>query len=105
MEAYVRFRGSDDDLRQRFEEYLCAALASIKYADFVTKGQTQDLTIVGLCESGRNLLFTKMLTIAGEGGVLQAFGESWLAAFRGTPAFEQWNACTDPALFDIVEPK
>lgn len=51
-DAHDSFRGSDDDLRQRFEEYLCAALASIKYTDFVTKGQAQDMTIVGLCESG-----------------------------------------------------
>jgi hypothetical protein len=52
VKAHARFRGSDDDLRQRFEEYLCAALASIKYTDFVAKGQAQEMTIVGLCELG-----------------------------------------------------
>jgi len=36
---------------------------------------------------------------------MQSFGESWLKAFKETPAFEQWNAVTDPALFDICEPK
>ena len=41
------FRGSDDDLRSRFEEYICAALSSIKYADFLAKSKTQDVTIMG----------------------------------------------------------
>ena len=45
-----RFRGSDDDLRQRFEEYICAALSSIKFSDFLTKGQASDVTIIGVCE-------------------------------------------------------
>ena len=41
------FRGSDDDLRTRFEEYICAALSAIKYSDFVAKGKQQDIAIVG----------------------------------------------------------
>lgn len=44
------FRGSDDDLRSRFEEYICAALSSIKFADFLTKGKEQDLQIIGVGE-------------------------------------------------------
>lgn len=43
-----RFRGSDDDLRSRFEEYICAALSSLKYADFLSKGQAQDISILGV---------------------------------------------------------
>ena len=39
------FRGSDDDLRARFEDYISAALASIKYANFLSKGRTQDVFI------------------------------------------------------------
>lgn len=33
------FRGSDDDLRRRFEEYICSALSTLKYQDYVAKGQ------------------------------------------------------------------
>lgn len=44
----IRFKGSDDDLRSRFEEYICAALSSIKYADFIVKGRQQDIAIVGV---------------------------------------------------------
>ena len=46
------FRGSDDDLRARFEEYICAALASIKYAEFLAKGRVQDISVVDIGESG-----------------------------------------------------
>lgn len=34
------YRGSDDDLRNRFEEYICSALATLKYQDFLASGQT-----------------------------------------------------------------
>ncbi|WVR09652.1 hypothetical protein IAU60_006726 [Kwoniella sp. DSM 27419] len=84
------FRGSDDDLRNRFEEYICATLSSIKYAEFLKKAKTSDISIVG---------------VAGEGPILQPFSEQWVAAFKTTSAFEIWSGCTDPALFDICEPR
>ncbi|WVQ94946.1 hypothetical protein IAU59_002036 [Kwoniella sp. CBS 9459] len=87
------FRGSDDDLRNRFEEYICAALSSIKYADFVSKAKTSDISIVGVGGP------------AGDSMILQPFSEQWVAAFRKTSAYEMWNGCTDPALFDISEPR
>lgn len=43
-----RFRGSDDDLRARFEEYICSALSAIKLEDFVRKGKQSDIAIVGI---------------------------------------------------------
>ena len=46
-----RFRGSDDDLRARFEEYICAALSTVKYSDFLAKGKAGDISIVGVGES------------------------------------------------------
>jgi hypothetical protein len=36
---------------------------------------------------------------------LQPFSEPWLAAFRQTAAFEQWDKSTDDAIFDICEPR
>lgn len=45
------FRGSDDDLRARFEEYICAALSTLKYSDFVQKGKAADVSIVSAGES------------------------------------------------------
>lgn len=35
----VSFRGSDDDLRSKFEEYICSVLATLKYSDYVRNGQ------------------------------------------------------------------
>ncbi|OCF30918.1 cytoplasmic protein [Kwoniella heveanensis CBS 569] len=84
------FKGSDDDLRGRFEEYICAALSSIKYAEFVSKAKTSDISIVG---------------VAGDSMILHPFSEQWVAAFKKTSAYEMWNGCTDPALFDISEPR
>jgi hypothetical protein len=43
----VSFKGSDDYLRVKFDEYISAALASIKYADFIAKGEGNGVTISG----------------------------------------------------------
>jgi hypothetical protein len=39
-DGQYRFRGSDDDLRSKFEEYICSALSTMKYADYIASGQT-----------------------------------------------------------------
>ncbi|EIW72030.1 hypothetical protein TREMEDRAFT_26165 [Tremella mesenterica DSM 1558] len=90
----IRFRGSDDDLRSRFEEYICACLSSIKYADFLAKGKQQDIAIV-----------TSGSGAGGDGNVLAPFGEAWLMAFKITEAGKNWEQCTDPVLFDLCEPR
>ncbi|WRT69977.1 uncharacterized protein IL334_006970 [Kwoniella shivajii] len=87
------FRGSDDDLRSRFEEYICATLSSIKYAEFLTKAKRQDISIVGVGGP------------AGDGAILAPFSEQWISTFKSTQAYEIWSGCTDPALFDICEPR
>jgi hypothetical protein len=42
-----RFKGSDDYLRTKFEEYVSAALASVRYRDFVAKGEVNGVMITG----------------------------------------------------------
>src|ERR1700691_5916045 len=42
-----RFKGSDDYLRSKFEEYVFAALASVRYRDFVAKGEVNGVLITG----------------------------------------------------------
>jgi hypothetical protein len=42
-----RFKGSDDYLRTKFEEYVSAALASVRYRDFVAKGEVNGILITG----------------------------------------------------------
>lgn len=40
-----------------------------------------------------------------DGNGLSSFNDSFVAAFKATPAFQSWNASTDDVIFDLVEPK
>ncbi|KAG8692608.1 late secretory pathway protein avl9 [Ceratobasidium sp. 395] len=85
-----RFKGSDDYLRTKFEEYIYAALSTVKYADFLNKGKQSEVLVPGTANDALSA---------------QHFGEAWIAAFRTTKAYDHWNRVTDPVLFDIIEPK
>ncbi|KAF9242617.1 transport protein Avl9-domain-containing protein [Melanogaster broomeanus] len=88
----MHFKGSDDYLRAKFEEYVSAALASVRYREFLSKGKGA---------SGGTI-------IAGTGGdanTLEDFNAVWIAEFTKTNAYEVWDRSTDPMLFDIVEPR
>ncbi|KAG9101506.1 late secretory pathway protein avl9 [Ceratobasidium sp. 370] len=85
-----RFKGSDDYLRTKFEEYIYAALSTVKYADFLNKGKQSEVLVPGTASDALSV---------------QHFNESWIAAFRTTKAYDHWNRVTDPVLFDIIEPK
>ncbi|KAG9100549.1 late secretory pathway protein avl9 [Ceratobasidium sp. UAMH 11750] len=85
-----RFKGSDDYLRTKFEEYIYAALSTVKYADFLNKGKQSEVLVPGTASDALSA---------------QHFNESWIAAFRTTKAYDHWNRVTDPVLFDIIEPK
>ncbi|KAI0029846.1 transport protein Avl9-domain-containing protein [Vararia minispora EC-137] len=85
-----RFKGSDDYLRAKFEEYISAALASIKYADFLAKGDSAGVLIT---------------PGSGDSNAQVDFNPVWIAEFRRTNAFEVWQRITDSMLFDIVEPR
>ncbi|CBQ68417.1 conserved hypothetical protein [Sporisorium reilianum SRZ2] len=82
------FHGSDDYLRIRFEDYICAMLSSTKYADFLAKSDPEQVAIQ-----------------APDASTTSSFGADFLAALRSTEAFKLWKAGTDPMLFDIVDHK
>lgn len=85
----IQFKGSDDYLRTKFEEYICAALATIKYTGFLAKNASSGVLIS-----------------EGYDPVCQDdFGRAWISAFKTTNAFDVWDRTTDPLLFDIVEPR
>jgi len=86
-----RFKGSDDYVRIKFEEYISAALTSVKYGDFLAKGDSSGVLITP--GSG------------GDSNALQDFNPIWIAEFRRTNAFDVWQRVTDPMLFDIIEPR
>ncbi|THH26695.1 hypothetical protein EUX98_g7485 [Antrodiella citrinella] len=88
--ASMHFKGSDDYLRQKFEEYIIGALASVKYADFLAKGQGNGVII----SDG-----------SGDPNSINDFNMLWISEFKKTNAYEVWERVTDPLLFDLVEPR
>ncbi|KAH7909234.1 transport protein Avl9-domain-containing protein [Hygrophoropsis aurantiaca] len=86
----MHFKGSDDYLRTKFEEYVSAALASVRYRDFLAKGKGNGVIITGT---------------GGDSNSIEDFNPLWIAEFTKTNAYEVWERATDPMLFDIVEPR
>ncbi|KLO05626.1 hypothetical protein SCHPADRAFT_1002797 [Schizopora paradoxa] len=86
----LKFKGSEDYLRSKFEDYVSSALSCVKYSDFLMKGTNADVLITGGVDG------------ADVNGI-QDFNPLWIAEFRKTNAFEVWNRITDPMLFDIIE--
>ncbi|KAL4242842.1 hypothetical protein ABKN59_011264 [Abortiporus biennis] len=86
----LQFKGSDDYLRQKFDEYITGALSSVKYADFIAKGRGSGVLIA----DG-----------SGDPNSIQDFNMLWMSEFKKTNAYEVWDRVTDPMLFDLVEPR
>ncbi|KZT67293.1 hypothetical protein DAEQUDRAFT_794018 [Daedalea quercina L-15889] len=84
----MHFKGSDDYLRQKFEEYISGALASVKYSAFVAKA------------GGAGVVITDG---QGDPNSTLDFNALWIHEFKKTNAYEVWERVTDPMLFDIVE--
>ncbi|KAI0373648.1 hypothetical protein BV20DRAFT_962201 [Pilatotrama ljubarskyi] len=84
----MHFRGSDDYVRQKFEEYITSALASVKYSAFLARGQNNGVMI----QDG-----------SGDPNSLQDFNPLWIQEFKKSHAYEVWERVTDPLLFDLVE--
>ncbi|KAF8722483.1 hypothetical protein AX14_009755 [Amanita brunnescens Koide BX004] len=86
----MQFKGSDDYIRSKFEEYVSAALAAVRYRDFIAKGEGSGVLITG----GTGLA-----------SPWEDFNTAWAHEFKSTNAYEVWERITDPLLFDIVEPR
>lgn len=90
MKPAMHFKGSDDYLRAKFEEYVSAALASVRYREFLGKGKVNNVIITGT---------------GGDDNSIDDFNPLWIAEFTKTNAYDVWQRSTDPMLFDIVEPR
>lgn len=90
MKPAMHFKGSDDYLRAKFEEYVSAALASVRYREFLAKGKVNNVIITGT---------------GGDDNSIDDFNPLWIAEFTKTNAYDVWQRSTDPMLFDIVEPR
>ncbi|KAJ3770300.1 transport protein Avl9-domain-containing protein [Lentinula raphanica] len=80
----MAFKGSDDYLRVKFDEYISAALASVRYRDFQAKGEG---------------------VLIAEPASTEDFNHLWMSEFKNSNAYEVWQRTTDPMLFDIIEPR
>lgn len=85
----MQFKGSDDYLRTKFEEYIAACLSTVKYKGYQMK-------------DGRSVLAP---ATGNENTSYEDFGELFMSSFQATSAHEVWDRTTDPVLFDIIEPK
>lgn len=90
MKPTMHFKGSDDYLRAKFEEYVSAALASVRYREFLAKGKVNNVIITGT---------------GGDDNSIDDFNPLWITEFTKTNAYDVWQRSTDPMLFDIVEPR
>ncbi|KAJ2912139.1 hypothetical protein MD484_g8276, partial [Candolleomyces efflorescens] len=86
----MKFKGSDDYLRSKFEEYISAALSTVKFQDFNAKGENGGVLITGG---------------TGDSNAVEDFNPLWISEFKKTNAYDVWERVTDPLLFDIVEPR
>ncbi|CAO1625369.1 unnamed protein product [Parajaminaea phylloscopi] len=113
----MRFEGSEDWVRAKFEDYICSMLACVKYSDFLDKSNPAAApgTSAGVSESGT---FTPSagsgVTLAGSNvntaGIeapdsvqaIHAFNPLFISAFKKTRAYSLWSSSTSPLLFDLV---
>lgn len=85
------FHGSEDFVRQQFEDYIKGLLAAVKYDRFLARANhlKQPLAIP------RDI----------EGNPIKQFNNNWIKEWRTTNNFRIFSKFTDDELFDIVEPK
>lgn len=118
--ADFQFVGSDDFLRAKFEvRHNCPACkltgpgihlldAFMHEAEFLPRDQQRGESPPE--SAGCAALPSRGLECAdrcaeGETSTLASFHAPFIAAFRETPAFKLWDASTDDAIFDLVEPR
>ncbi|KAF6747430.1 transport protein Avl9-domain-containing protein [Ephemerocybe angulata] len=87
----MKFKGSDDYLRSKFEEYISAALSTVKFQDFTARGENGGVLITG--------------GAGGDSNAVEDFNPLWISEFKKTNAYEVWDRVTDPLVFDIIEPR
>lgn len=87
------FIGSEDYVRQQFEDYIMGLLSSIKYDKFLTKASRL---------KGMN---SRVIPKEIEGNPIKLFNPTWVKEWRTTNNFRIFSKYTDDELFDIVEPR
>lgn len=91
----------------QFEEYISAALASVRYREFLAKGKGNNVIITGTgkCRACTIISNTHEIRTGGDDNSIDDFNPLWISEFTKTTAYDVWQRSTDPMLFDIVEPR
>ncbi|KAI1007461.1 Late secretory pathway protein [Podosphaera aphanis] len=82
--------GSEEFIRQQFEEYLLSLLSAVKYHKFLYQDAQEP---------------SSTTTPQFEGDPSNDFGIDWIEAWSLSENYRLWDRHTDSHLFDIVEPK
>lgn len=85
------FRGSEDYVRQQFEDYIMGLLSSVKYDRFLSRAS----------HSKQRLNLPREI----DGNPIRLFNNNWIKEWRTTNNFRIFSKFTDDELFDIVEPR
>lgn len=85
------FHGSEDYVRQQFEDYIMGLMSSVKYDQFLSRYGNAPPKGMTLREV--------------EGNPIKLFNQNWVQEWRTTNNFRIFSKLTDDEIFDIVEPK
>lgn len=86
------FHGSEDFVRQQFEDYIMGLLSSVKYDQFLSRFSSNNPP-------------KAMRLREVDGNPIKLFNQTWVQEWRRTQNFRIFAKMTDDEIFDIVEPK
>lgn len=85
------FQGSEDFVRQQFEDYIMGLISSVKYDTFLSRFGNSPPKAMMLREV--------------EGNPIKLYNMNWVNEWRTTNNYRIFSGITDDEIFDIVEPK
>lgn len=85
------FHGSEDFVRQQFEDYIMGFMSSVKYDEFLSRFSNQPPKMMMLREV--------------DGNPVKLFSQTWVQEWKKTNNYRIFSKLTDDEIFDIVEPK
>lgn len=82
------FVGSEDFVRQQFEDYIMALMSSIKYDQFLRNSPPKAMQLRNVTDNP-----------------IKLYNDKWVQDWRRTNNFRIFSKITDDEIFDIVEPR
>lgn len=98
----LKYEGSEDWIRARFEDYICSMLSCVKYSTFLGKSNPDPLsktTATAGTAAGTN---TATIEAPDAHAAIHSFNPLFINAFKSTAAHTIWDNTTSSLLFDLV---